>query len=112
MKTRLLKKLRREAKIYVKIVNELKYGRYAIILKNKKQKSSQFPISYFHWPLHGAFLPDSLHAWKTDLKDVIEHLPIARRYFIKCRLFNIRTERTRKELIKAKLKERIYLNKL
>lgn len=45
MKTRLLRKLRREAKRYVKIVNELEYGRYAIILKYKKQKSSYFPIS-------------------------------------------------------------------
>lgn len=79
MKTRLLRKLRREAKIYVKIVNELEYGRYAIILKYKKQKHSQFPISYFHWPLYGAFLPDSLHAWKTNLKDVIEQLPRARK---------------------------------
>lgn len=112
MKTRLLKKLRREAKRYVKIVNELKYGQYAIILKDKKQKSSQFPISYFHWPLYGAFLPDSLHAWKTDLKDVIEQLPRARRSFINSRLFDIRIERKRTELRKAKLKERKQLNKL
>lgn len=112
MKTRLLRKLRREAKRHVKIVNELKYGQYAIILKGKKIKSSQFPISYFHWPLYGAFLPDSLHAWKTDLKEVIEQLPRARRYFINSRLFDIRRERKRIELTKAKLKERIYLNKL
>ena len=38
MKTRLLKKLRREAKRRVKIVNELEYGRYAIILNEKKEK--------------------------------------------------------------------------
>lgn len=55
MKTRLLRKLRREAKRCVKIVNELEYGRYAIILKDKTQKQSNFPISYFHWPLYGAF---------------------------------------------------------
>lgn len=112
MKTRLLRKLRREAKRYVKIVNELEYGRYAIILKHKKQESSNFQISYFHWPLYGAFLPGSLHAWKTDLKDVIEQLPRARRCFIKSRLFNIRTELARTELRKAKLKERKYLNTL
>lgn len=112
MKTRLLRKLRREAKRYVKIVNELEYGRYAIILKDKKQKHSYFPISYFHWPAYGEFLPDELHAWKTDLKDVIEQLPRARRYFINSRLFNIRTELKRTELRKAKLKERKYLNNL
>lgn len=112
MKTRLLRKLRREAKRYVKIVNELEYGRYAIILKHKKQESSQFPISYFHWPLYGTFLPSSLHAWKTDLKDVIEQLPRARRCFIKSRLFNIRTELERTRIRKARLKERKYLNKL
>lgn len=112
MKTRLLRKLRREAKRYVKIVNELKYGRYAIILKDKKQKSSNFPISYFHWPLYGAFLPDQLHAWKTDLKDVIEQLPRARRCFINSRLFDIRIKLARTELRKAKLKERRYLNNL
>lgn len=112
MKTRLLRKLRREAKRRVKIVNELKYGRYAIILNNKKQKHSQFPISYFHWPEYGAFLPDQLHAWKTDLKDVIEQLPRARRVFINSRLFDIKTKLTRTELIKSKLKERKYLNKL
>ena len=112
MKTRLLRKLRREAKRRVKIVNELKYGRYAIILNNKKQEHSQFPISYFHWPAYGAFLPDQLHAWKTDLKDVIEQLPRARRVFINSRLFDIKTKLTRTELIKSKLKERKYLNKL
>lgn len=112
MKTRLLRKLRREAKRNVKIVNELEYGRYAIILKDKKQKHSQFPISYFHWPAYGAFVPDTLHAWKTDLKDVIEQLPRARRYFINSRLFNIRAERKKTELRKAKLKERKHLNKL
>lgn len=112
MKTRLLRKLRREAKRYVKIVNELEYGRYAIILKDKKQKHSNSPIRYFQWPLYGTFLPGSLHAWKTNLKDVIEQLPIARRSFIYSRLFDIRTERSRTELRKAKLKERKYLNKL
>lgn len=112
MKTRLLRKLRREAKRYVKIVNELEYGRYAIILKYKKQKSGYFPISYFHWPLYGAFLPDDLHAWKTDLKDVIEHLPKARRSFINSRLFDIRIELGRKESRKKILKIRKYLNKL
>ena len=112
MKTRLLRKLRKEAKKYVKIVNELEYGRYAIILKDKKQKASYFPISYFHWPLYGIFLPDVLHAWKTDLKDVTEQLPRARRCFINSRLFNIRIELERKELRKAKLKIRKYLNKL
>lgn len=112
MKIRLLKKLRREAKRYVKIVNELEYGRYAIILKDEKQKDSQFPISYFHWPLYGSFLPSSLHAWKNDLNDVIEQLPIARRSFIYSRLFNIRAERKKTELRKAKLKERKHLNKL
>lgn len=111
MKTRLLRKLRREAKRYVKIVNELEHGRYAIILKDKKEIRKS-PIYYFHWPLYGAFLPDSLHAWKTDLNDVIEQLPIARRGFIHSRLFNIREERKRTELRKAKLKERKYLNKL
>lgn len=110
MKTRLLRKLRKEAKKHVKIVNELEYGRYAIILKEKKNSLSQ--TSYFHWPLYGVFLPDALHAWKTDLKDVIERLPIARRCFINSRLFNIRTEIARTELRKAKLKERKYLNKL
>lgn len=49
MKTRLLRKLRREAKRYVKIVNELEYGRYAIILKDKEKKDSNFPIQYFQW---------------------------------------------------------------
>lgn len=112
MKTRLLRKLRREAKRYVKIVNELKYGRYAIILKYKKQKYGHSQISYFHWPLYGTFLPDTLHAWKTDLKDVIEQLPIARRCFINNRLFDIRIEKERTELRKAKLKERKHLNKL
>lgn len=112
MKTRLLKKLRREAKRRVKIVNELEYGRYAIILKHKKQESSNFSISYFHWPSYGAFLPDQLHAWKTDLKDVIEQLPRARRSFINSRLFNIRIKLKRTELRKAKLKERKYLNNL
>lgn len=112
MKTRLLRKLRREAKRYVKIVNELEYGRYAIILKDKKQKYSNFPISYFHWPAYGAFLPDTLHAWKTDLKDVIEQLPRARRSFINSRLFDIRIKLARTELRKAKLKERRYLNNL
>lgn len=112
MKTRLLRKLRREAKRYVKIVNELEYGRYAIILKNKKQKTSQFPISYFRWPEYNCFLPDSLHAYKTDLNDVIEQLPRARRCFIKSRLFHIRIEQKRTNLRKAKLKERIYLNNL
>lgn len=112
MKTILLRKLRREAKRYVKIVNELEYGRYAIILKDKKQKNNQFPISYFHWPLYGTFLPDKLHAWKTDLKDVIEQLPRARRSFINSRLFDIRIKLKRTELRKAKLKERKYINKL
>lgn len=112
MKTRLLRKLRRDAKRYVKIVNELEYGCYAIILKHKKQESIKSPISYFHWPLYGAFLSSSLHAWKTDLKDVIEQLPRARRCFIKSRLFDIKTEIARTELRKAKLKERKYLNKL
>lgn len=112
MKTRLLRKLRREAKRYVKIVNELKYGRYAIILEDKKQEFSNFPRSYFHWPAYGAFLPDTLHAWKKDLNDVIEQLPRARRYYIHSRAFDIRVERKRTELRKAKLKERKYLNKL
>lgn len=112
MKTRLLRKLRREAKRYVKIVNELEYGRYAIILNDKKQKSSNFPRTYFQWPLYGVFLPENLHSWKKDLNDVIEQLPIARRSFIYSRLFNIREERKRTELRKAKLKERKYLNKL
>lgn len=112
MKTRLLKKLRREAKRYVKIVNELEYGRYAIILKYKKQKYRELQISYFQWPLYWTFSPDSLHAWKTDLKDVIEQLPIARRNFINSRLFDIRIERGRTELRKTKLKERKQLNKL
>lgn len=112
MKTKLLRKLRREAKIYVKIVNELEYGRYAIILKDKEKKGSNFPITYFQWPLYGAFLPENLHSWKKDLNDVIEQLPRARRCFIKSRLFNIRVERARTELRKAKLKERKYLNKL
>lgn len=112
MKTRLLRKLRREAKRYVKIVNELEYGRYAIILKDKEKKDSNFPISYFHWPSYSAFLPDQLHAWKTDLKDVIEQLPRARRCFINSRLFDIRIELKRTELRKAKLKERKYLNNL
>ena len=111
MKTRLLRKLRREAIRHVKIVNELEYGRYAIILKDKKT-NNQFPISYFHWPLYGTFLPDELHAWKTDLKDVIEQLPRARRCYIYSRLFNIRIEQARTELRKAKLKERKYINKL
>lgn len=112
MKTRLLRKLRREAKRYVKIVNELEYGRYAIILMDKEKKSSNAPKKYFQWPLHGVFLPGDLHAWKKDLNDVIEQLPIARRSFIYSRLFNIRRERSRTELRKAKLKERKYLNKL
>lgn len=112
MKTRLLRKLRREAKRCVKIVNELEYGRYAIILKHKKLNSSNLPITYYHWPSYGTFLPDQLNAWKTDLKDVIEQLPRARRSFINSRLFHIRIELTRTELRKAKLKERKYLNNL
>lgn len=112
MKTRLLRKLRREAKIYVKIVNELEYGRYAIILKDKKQKCRNFPRTYFQWPAYGAFLPGDIHAWKKDLNDVIEQLPIARRCFIKSRIFNIRVERARTALRKAKLKERKYINTL
>lgn len=112
MKTRLLRKLRREAKRYVKIVNELEYGNYAIILKDKKQKYGFFPISYFNWPLYCTFLPSSTHAWKTNLKDVIEQLPIARRCFIQSRLFVIRIELSRAEQRKARLKQRKYLNKL
>lgn len=112
MKTRLLKKLRREAKRRVKIVNDLEYGLYAIILKHKKQESSNFSISYFHWESYGAFLPGQTYAWKTDLKDVIEQLPRARRSFIKSRLFDIRIKLKRTELRKAKVKERKYLNNL
>lgn len=112
MKAGLLKKLRREAKRYVKIVNELEYGRYAIIRKDKEQKDSNFPITYFQWPLYGTFLPENLHSWKKDLNDVIEQLPRARRCYIYSRLFDIRTERSRTELRKNKLKERKYLNTL
>ena len=112
MKTRLLRKLRREAKRYVKIVNELEYGRYAIINKAEDHNGINSPKSHFQWPAYGAFLPGDLHAWKKDLNDVIELLPIARRCFIKSKLFHIRVEQERIELRKAKLKERKYLNTL
>ena len=112
MKTRLLRKLRREAKRYVKIVNELEYGRYAIINKYKEHNGINSPITYFHWPTYSVFLPDTLHAWKKDLNDVIKQLPRARRCFIKSRIFNIRVELARTALRKAKLKERKYINTL
>lgn len=112
MKTRLLRKLRREAKRYVKIVNELEYGRYAIILKDKEKKDSNFTIQYFQWPLYGTFLPENIHSWKKDLNDVIEQLPRARTCYIHSRLFDIRIERARTELRKSKLKERRYLKNL
>lgn len=91
---------------------ELEYGRYAIINKAEDHNGINSPKSYFQWPAYGAFLPGDLHAWKKDLNEVIELLPIARRYFIKSRLFTIRVEQERIELRKAKLKERKYLNTL
>lgn len=113
MKTRLLRKLRREAKRYVKIVNELEHGRYAIINNDKEHNGIKIPTTYFNWQAAaGAFLPGDLHAWKKDLNDVIEQLPRARRYFIQSKIFNIRLERARTARRKARLKERKHLNKL
>ena len=83
-----------------------------LFLMKKKKKYRDFPTTYFQWPLYGTFLQENLHSWKKDLNDVIEQLPRARTCYIYTRLFDIRVERERTKLRKAKLKERKYLNTL
>lgn len=110
MKTRLLRKLRREAKKYIHIENplELHYNQYYIVKTIKER--GKVTREWYHWPLYGVFLNSP--SCMSSLDEAIERLPIAREVYIRSKVFSLKIERGRKELKRLKKIERKILNKL
>ncbi len=111
MKTRLLKKLRREAKRRIKITNPLKeqYNIY-YIEKTTREYGYVKKKEWFHYPAYGCFL-NTRFGFK-DLASAIEILALARQRYILSKIFDLQIKKTRNTLLKKKLKERRYLNNL
>lgn len=110
MKTRLLRKLRREAKRRIKIINPLteRYNKYYI----EKTIIKHFNVEkeWFHYPSYGCFL--NTKSGFDDLATARKLLPIARKSYILLEFLKLRKKKLMIILLKEKLKERKYLNKL
>ena len=111
MKTRLLRKLRREAKRRIKITNPLKeqYNIY-YIEKYTRKKNGYVEKEWFHYPMYGCFL--NTRFGFRDRETAIELLATARRDYILLEIYKLKAKQSRNKLLKEKLKERRYLNKL
>lgn len=110
MKTRLLRKLRREAKKRVKIVNPLDERTNRYYIEKTTIENGKITKEWFHYPCYGCFL--NTKSPLSDLQTALKLLPRARREYISSRTFKLRIKQLRKEVIALKRKERMYLNRL
>ena len=110
MKTRLLRKLRREAKKSVKIVNPLDERTNRYYIEKTKIENGKITKEWFHYPCYGCFL--NTKSPLSNLQTALELLPRARQQYISSRIITLRTKQLRKEVIARKHEERKYLNKL
>lgn len=110
MKTRLLRKLRREAKRRIKITNPLTelYNKYYI----EKTIIKHFNVEkeWFHYPSYGCFL--NTKSGFHDLSTARKLLPTARKEYILSEFLKLKRKKLMITLLKEKLKERMYLNRL
>lgn len=111
MKTRLLRKLRREAKRRIKIINPLKEKYNIYYIEKTTIEHGSVKKEWFHYPLYGCFLNSRPFGFRDRAK-AIELLPKARRDYILLEFYKLKRNKLRNILLKEKLKERIYLNNL
>lgn len=110
MKTRLLRKLRREAKRRIKITNPLKAQYNIYYIEKTTIEHGSIKKEWFHYPLYGCFLNTRLGF--KDRAEAIELLAKARQNYVLLELYKLKRKQFRNTLLKEKLKERIYLNNL
>ena len=110
MKTRLLRKLRREAKMRVKITNPLKTQFNIYYIEKTTIEDGCIKKEWFHYPLYGCFL-NTRFGFK-DRATAIELLAKARQDYVLLEFYKLKRKQLRNTLLKEKLKERIYLNSL
>lgn len=100
MKTRLLRKLRREAKRRVKITNPLTelYNKYYI----EKTIIKHFNVEkeWFHYPAYGCFL-NTKYGFK-DLATARKLLPRARKEYIFSQFIKLKRKKTQDYITKGK----------
>lgn len=110
MKTRLLRKLRREAKRKIKITNPLKEPYNIYYIEKTTREYGYVKKEWFHYPTYGCFL-NTRFGFK-DRARAIEILALARQRYIFSKIFDLQIKKLRNTLLKEKLKERRYLNNL
>ena len=110
MKTRLLRKLRREAKKRVKIVNPLDERTTRYYIEKTTIENGKITKEWFHYPCYGCFL--NTKSPLSDLQTALELLPRAREEYISSRFMTLKIKQLKKEVIAKKREERKYLNKL
>lgn len=110
MKTRLLRKLRREAKRRIKITNPLKKRYNIYYIEKTTIEHGHVKKEWFHYPLYGCFL--TIRFGFQDRATAIKLLAKARQDYVLLELYELKRKQLRNKLLKEKLKERIYLNNL
>lgn len=110
MKTRLLRKLRREAKRRIKIINPLKVPYNIYYIEKTTIEHGDVKKEWFHYPLYGCFL--NTRFGFNERASAIELLAKARQDFVLSEFYKLKNKQLRNILLKEKLKERRYLNNL
>lgn len=110
MKTRLLRKLRREAKRRIKITNPLKEQYNLYYIEKTTIKHGYVIKEWFHHPMYGCFLNTRFGFKNRDR--AIELLAKARKSYVLSKIQELKIKKLRNILLKEKLKERKYLNTL
>ena len=95
MKTKLLKKLRREAKLNVKIIGSPLYKNHYKIIRIVKRIFQKKDIETFSFPCYGTFFPNSDGSTFTSIPSAIKVLEFARRAYIYSRIYEMKQDKNK-----------------